>query len=458
MTGLPALARLSAGTLDRVRGADLPHFTRPGTASIVHLGVGAFARAHLGTYADDLLSAGWPAGVHGISLRSRRAEDQLRPQDALYTVVEDGTRRRVVGALTRVSTGAAAAVEAIAAPATRLLTLTVTEKGYETGSPRDAEPAPVPVVVAQALQQRRRGCRSPLVVAPLDNLSANGQVLRAAVLSAASELDPTLPSWVDDHVRFACSVVDRIVPQVTSAQVDAVSRALGVLDLAAVITERHRSWVISDVPGLPPLAEVGVEVVPDVAAYERRKLWLLNGPHSAFAYWGLVAGCGTIAEAASHPVLREVVATLVRQVLEVAVLPPGDDGQGFAREVLRRFSDPLLGHTCVQVGADGSRKLRQRVLPVVEARADRGLPTTGLAAVVAAWLAAVGGVPLQGCVLPTVDDPDADVLRRAFATGGPAELVRAALPDVRHARVVPEVQVALERLRREGAQALPEML
>jgi fructuronate reductase len=200
-------------------------------------------------------------------------------------------------------------------------------------------------------------------------------------------------------------VVDRMVPATTAADLAEVERRLGLADRAAVVAERHRSWVIGATERLPPLADVGVQVVADVEPYERRKLWLLNGPHSALAYSGLLAGCTTIAEAVRDERVSTFVGRLVDEVLEVADLPAVTEPRAFAGEALARFANPDLGHSCAQVGTDGSQKLRQRVLPLVARRRERGLGTDRFAIVVAIWLSAVAGRPVLGATLPRLVDP-----------------------------------------------------
>ena len=158
--------------------------------------------------------------------------------------------------------------------------------------------------------------------------------------------------------------------------------------------------------GLAPLADVGVELVQDVAPFERRKLWLLNGPHSATAYGGLLAGHETIAGAVTDPIIARFVRRLVDDTLEVAELPAGLQAATFAGEALRRFANPALGHTCAQVGADGSSKLPQRLLPVVAARRDRALDTEGFAVVVAIWIAATAGIAVRGVRPAPTGGPD----------------------------------------------------
>jgi fructuronate reductase len=372
--------RLSAATLPEVRDAEIPSFDRRDAPTIAHLGVGAFARAHVAVYADALLRTGAPAMIRGVSMRSRAAEDALAPQDGLYTVTtrEPGApaTTAVIGSLASVGTGAAAAMAAVADAAVGLVTLTVTEKAYE-----DAGLDGVPHVLGAALAERHRIGAGPLVVASLDNLLDNGHVLRERVLAAAGGEGA---AWIAEHVAFPRSVVDRMVPAATDEDRAEIAARLGVVDGAAVVGEAHRSWVLEAVDGLPALDRVGVEVVADIEPYQRRKLWLLNGPHSAVAYAGLLAGHRTIAEAVVDPAIAEFVRQYVDAVLEVADLD-AIDGAGFAESSLRRFANPALGHTCAQVAMDGDQKLRQRVLPVIERRRERGLPTGTLDAVVDAW-------------------------------------------------------------------------
>lgn len=449
------MRRLSSVTVGFVRNTDLPAYDRATPPPMVHLGVGAFARAHLAVYAEDLLRAGWPATIAGISLRSADAEERLAPQDGLYTVSEREPDRapatRLVGSITSVATGADAAVRAIASPDTRFVSLTVTEKGYES----DGD-ASVSVVVTAGLEQRRRTGGPPVIVASLDNLADNGSVLQRAVLERAEELDRTLPSWIEAQVRFPRSVVDRMVPAATEADLDEVAARLGLVDRAAVVAEQHRSWVLEagvDIEGAPPLADVGVEVVTDVDAHQRRKLWLLNGPHSTLAYAGLLAGRDTIAAASADPLVGGFVRQYVDDVLQVS--EAGPVAAAYADLALRRFRNPALGHTCMQVGADGSRKLPQRILPVMAARQQRGLSTQRQATVVAIWLASVAEATVAGRILPNVEDPAADELRRALADGGTTQVVeRAVGPD--HASSVPVIVAAFDEVTRRGVRALEE--
>jgi fructuronate reductase len=451
--------RLNARTLADAR-AQVPDYDRHGAPSVAHLGLGAFARAHVAVYADELLRRGTPALIRGVSLRSRRVQDQLEPQDGLFTVAvrEPGAapRLQVVGALASMESGPAAALAALTAPSTQLVTLTITENGYgvSVGEERapGAPPSSVPALIALALNQRRQHGLAAPVFASLDNLLDNGAVLRARVLDEAERIDGALAAWIARDVRFPSSVVDRMVPAPTEPVVEEIAQELGLTDEAAVATEQHRSWIIRSVDGLDHLADVGVEVVEDVAPFERRKLWLLNGPHSAVAYTGLLAGHATIADAVADPALASFVRHFVDDILEAAAFPAALQPAAFADQALRRFANPALGHTCAQVGADGSSKLPQRLLPIVAARRDRALGTERFAAVAAIWLAATAGVDVRGMRLPGLDDPLAGQLRSALAgpNGLPA-LSRIALGDTLFAM---EVASVLERLTSEGAAIL----
>jgi fructuronate reductase len=455
MTGNVA-QRLDGRTVLRAQADLLPDYDRSAAPVITHIGLGAFARAHVAVYADALLRMGHPALIRGVTLRSRLAQQQLEPQDGLFTVAvrEPGEdmELQVVAAVTCVTTGPAAAFEAITAPTTSLVTLTITEKGYETAR-EDASTTPTaPVLIASALARRRQAGLAPPVLASLDNLLDNGGVLRTRVLEAAEEIDPRLAAFIAEEVRFPASVVDRMVPAPTDDDRLAIANALGLRDEAAVATERHRSWVMQSVEGLDHLGEVGVQLVADVAAFERRKLWLLNGPHSAAAYGGLLAGHSTIAAAVADPLVARFVRDLVDQTLEVAAFPASLAPAAFADDALRRFANPALRHTCAQVGADGSSKLPQRLLPVVAARRARGLQMTTFALVAAIWVAAVAGVPAPGVTLPRLQDPLAEDFRSLLDRPNPLSLLsHRAFGDIPFAT---EVAAMLGRLTTKGAAVL----
>ena len=398
--------RLTPIELHSVSPSLVPSYRRDISPSIVHLGVGGFARAHLGTYADELLSAGYPSAIHGISLVSDRAASQLAPQGCLFTVNErepgESPPPRVVGSFVQVSTGVDAAIRAISDPETRLVTLTVTEKGY-IADPSSGD-STTALVIARALGSRDR-LLPPPVFASLDNVESNGKVLRKCVVESAETFDPGLARWIDGTVSFTNSVVDRIVPATTSSDLSEIASRLGLLDCAAVTCEHHRSWVVAGYEGEVPLDEVGVEIVADAAPYERRKLWLLNGPHSALAYTGMLTGCDSIAEAVGRADVRTFVEHYIEDVLEVIDLPQNLDASRFATSVMKRFANPALGHRCLQVGTDGSTKIPQRIVPVAMARTSAGRPNRRFALIIAIWLASLCRLEVPGVVLPQPGDP-----------------------------------------------------
>jgi fructuronate reductase len=456
-------ARLSAATLARARADVRPGYDRTGEPTIVHLGVGNFVRAHLALYADDLLQLGRAALIRGVSLHNPQVEAQLAPQDCYYTVAEQEPDAepslRVVGSIAAVSTGREAALRALCATATRLVTLTITEKGYDL-TEEDLEhperPTTAVGVVALALARCRDEGGSPPVISSLDNVMANGTLLRARVTEIVSRLDPSLPAWIQQEVRFPSSVVDRMVPATTEEDLEEISARLGLVDLGAVTTEHHRSWVMTNEPGLPPLGEVGVELVENIVPFEQRKLWLLNGPHSALAYCGILAGCTTIAAAANHPTVSVFVQRLVDDILQVADLPTELRQRAFAADALRRFKNPNLGHTCAKVAADGSRKLPQRFGSIVTARARAGLDTARFATVVALWIAEASGLRVRGTDLSPVEDPENHELRSAATTSDLSHVAHLALVGLFDAAFVSEVARTLERLLREGIELIEE--
>ncbi len=454
-------ARLSESTLRGVGSLPAPKYDRTGPATIVHIGMGAFARAHLGVYADDLLRVGRPALIRAVSLRSRRAEEQLSPQDCLYTVAErepaSEPELRVIGSFTSVATGSAAALEALTAPTTGLVTLTITEKGYDLDLEDAARPHhshSAPGVLAHVLAHWQASGRTPPIIASLDNLSGNGSLLHSRVSEIASHIDAALPEWIAEHVSFPDSVIDRMVPATTEQDLYEVSTQLGLIDLGAVTTERHRSWVMTAEVGLEPLAEAGVQLVEDIGPFEQRKLWLLNGPHSALAHCGLLVGSATIAAAAADPMVSTFARGLIDDVLQVTRFPAELEPSAFAMDALRRFGNPSLSHTCMQVAADGSRKLPQRFGTIVTLRRDAGLDTERFATVVALWIAAAGGIEVPGSAIPLVDDPEATRIRSAGRDL--REVIHAALDGRFDVRFASDVEEALRRLVREGASVLKE--
>ncbi|HEX8779161.1 MAG TPA: mannitol dehydrogenase family protein, partial [Rhodanobacter sp.] len=318
---------------------------------IVHIGAGAFHRAHQAVYIDDLLAAHPDWAICGVSLHSTEVRDALRPQHGLYSVLLLGqeTRLRVVGSIRELLSArdeAAAILARLADPAVRLLTLTVTEKGYcLAGDDLDvAHPdvvhdlafphAPRSAIgyIVAGLRQRRMIGLAPYTVLSCDNLPGNGHRLRRAVLQYARQTDPALATWIESHASFPCSMVDSITPATDDALRDRVSRELGYLDAWPIQRETYAQWVIEDrfCNERPPFELAGVSMSHDIAGYDRAKLRLLNGAHSTLAYLGSLMNLETVADAMNEPLLAGFVERLMRQsIAPVVALPKGLDAAAY---------------------------------------------------------------------------------------------------------------------------------
>jgi fructuronate reductase len=274
------------------------------------------------------------------------------------------------------------------------------------------------------LAARAAGSGAPVSVLSCDNLTDNGHVLRGLVLDFCHALPSgrgdRLASWVEEHVAFPCSMVDRIVPSTTDADRAEAAAILGLGDEALVVAEPFRQWVVQDrfVAGRPAWEKAGADLVDDVRPYELLKLRMLNGTHSLLAYLGALRGYDTIAEAVADDELAcAATSYLTEDAAPTLDAPPGLDPAAYGKQVLERFANPALRHTTVQVGMDGSQKLPLRLLGTVRDRLAAGAAPTWAALGVAAWMAYVAkGSDVSGRALP-LDDPLAPVLREAVGTG-----------------------------------------
>jgi fructuronate reductase len=438
--------RLGLGTLRQVPVESRPR-VRPGTvpAGIVHLGLGAFHRAHQAVYTEAAVAEGggdW--GIVGVAPRSTEVIGRLAEQDNLFSVTSlsnDQARTHVVGALAGVCHAASdpmAVVALLADPAIRVVTLTVTEKAYQmdpaTGRLRpdpavaadlvgDGPPATVPGLLVRGLIARARAAAGPVALVSCDNLPSNGKRLRGLVTQALEygRTGDGLVDWVRANVTFPGTMVDRIVPATTAETLATVERVLGVSDLAAVAAEPYLQWVIEDdfPAGRPAWERAGAVLTGDASPWERLKLRTLNGVHSAIAYLGALAGRETIAEALQIPGMVAMLRRFVAEDVAGSFSPP--DGVSiveYGDSVLERFANAAIRHRTIQVAMDGSQKLPQRVLhTMVDRRAAGASPRWG-ALVLAAWMRFVQGESDAGQPLP-LDDPLAERIRKALAAGKP---------------------------------------
>lgn len=431
--------RLSAATLDRLP-ADVarPAYDRARvTRGVVHLGIGAFHRAHQAAVFEAALAAGdlrW--GVTGVSLRSAAVRDQMAAQDGLYTMlVRDGAaeRAQVIGAVLDVLVAPedpGAVVEAIAAPATHLVTLTITEKGYKLDRASGAlladdadvardlgtldRPRTAIGLIVAGLSRRRAAGLPPPTVMSCDNLPHNGALLRGAVLAMARAHDPALAGWIAAEVAFPATMVDRIVPATTDADVAALATRLGVEDRATVKTEPFLQWVVEDrfCGPHPDFAALGVQLTQDVAPWEAAKLRLLNGAHSGIAYLGGLAGDTFVHDFVAAPEGRAFVEALWDEAAATLDPPPGLDVPAYRAALMARFANPALQHRTRQIASDGSQKLPQRLIAPIAERRARGLPVGALALAVAGWMRWQAGRTDAGEAF-AIDDPAAERLREA---------------------------------------------
>jgi fructuronate reductase len=421
---------------------------------IVHLGIGAFYRAQSAEYTDDALARKpGPWGICGVSLRSAEVRQRMAPQDGLYTAVEKspaGVRRRVIGSVRELlflgeQRGDVHA--RMAAATTAIVSLTVTEKGYchdpATGQLNFAHPdivhdlaspqSPVSAVglLVHALASRRASHGAPLTVLCCDNLPHNGALVRGLVMALAQARDEGLASWIAQRARFPSTMVDRIVPATTDADVADNDAALGVHDAAPVMHEPFKQWAIEDdfAGGRPAWEAVGVQLVADVAPFEAMKLRLLNASHSAFAYLGFLAGHEFIYQVAAQEAFARYMRALMRdEVAPTLRIPAGVDVAAYQQALLERFRNPALPHRTQQIAMDGSQKLPQRLLGTVRDNLAADRPIDLLALAIAGWMRYVAGTDEAGRDIRVADPMATDFARVSAAhRGDPSALARGLL-------------------------------
>ncbi len=419
----------------------LPYDRSAISPGIVHLGVGAFCRAHIGVYLDDILATDPSWGIIGVSLRRPDTRDALAPQDFLYSVAVrrgSGMETRTIGSLLDVLVGGTQGAEIISAmtdPRIRIVSLTVTEKGYchdpATGALDANHPdilhdianpeAPVsaPGLIVRALELRQLAGIPPFTVLCCDNLPANGETAARVVTGFAELRDTDLAAFIQREVAFPSTMVDRIVPATTEQDRELVFEATDLWDEWPVMTEPFTQWVIEDrfYTDRPRFEDFGAELVPDVRPFELTKLRMLNGSHSTLAYLGHLAGYEFIDEAIGNSALRTLVTDLMTEEV-MPTLPPGMGDLATYRDTLiDRFGNPALKHRTWQIAMDGSQKLPQRLLATIRVRLAAGLTVNRLALGVAAWMRYVAGVDERGKAID-VRDPMAALLRQATNNAG----------------------------------------
>jgi fructuronate reductase len=415
---------LSSVTLPRLAsGVATPAYDRSRVETgIVHLGIGAFHRAHQAVYTDSVLASGdlrW--GILGASLRSADTRDALQAQDGLYTIaVRDGggSSYRVIGSIGSVLVAPEnpdALLAAMSDPAVRIVSLTITEKGYcyspasaslDENHPDIAHDLANPATprsaigfIVEALARRHANGTEPFTLLSCDNLPANGQTLKRVVTRFAELRNAELGAFIRDTVAFPSTMVDRIVPATTDADRAAVAGATGLADRWPIMTEPFSQWVVEDhfPSGRPAWEKAGVTFVADVDAFELMKLRLLNGSHSTLAYLGYLAGHETVSDAMAG----DGFAMLIERMMDEEITPtlpglPGFDLGAYKEQLRERFRNPALRHRTWQIAMDGSQKLPQRLLNTIRVRLEENAPFDCLALGVAGWMRYATGTDEQG--------------------------------------------------------------
>jgi fructuronate reductase len=374
---------------------------------IVHLGVGAFHRAHQAVFTEDAIAKkGGDWGIIGASLQRPDVPDALAGQDCLYAVESLGIAAsyRVMGVVRKAlfaPRDREPLLDALGATTTHAITLTLSEKGYclaADGSLDFSHPDIVADLVAPqsprsaigwlalALEERRKTGAGPLTILSCDNLGSNGEKLGQAVTAFTKQAYPSLPPWITANTSFPLTLVDCIVPASDAAHCARVQTALGFEDQASVQREEFSQWVIEDrfVGPLPAWGAAGAEIVPDISDYQRLKLHVLNAAHSALAYLGLPRGYTTVRQAIADLELLQFLEGLVAEEITPALAPL--DVAGYWRTVKTRFANPMIDHRLAQIAEDGSLKLPQRLFPLLEDNIRAGRNITRMGKIVRAWL------------------------------------------------------------------------
>ena len=411
-----------------------PNYDRSKVAgSIVHLGLGAFHRAHQAMFTDAVLASGDLAwGIVGASLNSEGMKNALEPQDGLYMLAEmgaDSERVKVIGSIVELLGGPADADKLLAKMSdvsTRIVSLTVTEKGYyldlATGTLQlqapaiaadltmTATPKTALGFIVQSLKNRKAAGIPPFTVLSCDNLPNNGRLAKAAVLAFARQVDSELAAWIETHVSFPCTMVDRITPATTDADRAHIAQISGVEDAWPVVTEQFVQWVIEDdfTMGRPDWTVGGAIFSDEIECWESMKLRCLNGAHSTLSYLGQLTGRETVADAMQYPLITDVLDSLWLEIRDVLKAPKGVDPSCYVESLKLRFRNPALKHRTAQIACDGSQKLPQRLLAPLRERLAAGLASPAIATAIAGWMHfVVNAAYTPGAVL---NDPLAEEL------------------------------------------------
>ena len=438
-------AKILAGTFSQ--GVSLPSYARNSVkSSVVHIGAGGFHRSHQQHYMDRLLSEtgdlSWGICASGIRKEDRALKEALSAQDYLYTLVEradEHAEARIIGSMTDYVLGhehVDAFVQKLAAPETRIISLTVTGAGYyidqrtselnlehpdvrhDLANP--ATPKTIFGYLSEALKRRMVNNVPPCTILSCDNFQGNGSITRRTLLAFCDEVDTGLSKWIDQNVAFPNSMVDRITPLPTEETRAFVREQFGLDDQCPIICEPYVQWVIEDKfsSERPALEQVGAQFTGDVAPYEKIKLRVLNASHSLIAYLGFLAGHRYIFEIVRDPVFAGYMTHFLNEEVTPHLDPvPGIDLADYKRTVVKRFGNPAIKDKALRICMNGSYKFPKFIFPTVRDCLKTGGSIKAAALSVAAWMCFLGRAVEAGSDIP-INDPIADTLIQKAKEGG----------------------------------------
>jgi fructuronate reductase len=468
----------------------MPSFERSTlTARIVHIGFGAFHRAHQGLYTSEMIEkTGSDWGICEINLFGGQLIQQLRDQDHLYSVLEKNTdanvckiSKSVIESVHPNLDGKQAVLNKLAEPQVAIVSLTITEKGYcadlssgrldlnnaliiaDLADPQN--PSSAIGYIVEALRMRKAASITPFTVMSCDNIQENSHVAKQVILDYANTLDRELGAWIESNVSFPCTMVDRIVPAITDQSLAEITESLGVEDLCGIICEPFRQWVIEDnfVNGRPEWDAVGAMFVADVVPFENMKLRMLNGSHSFLAYLGYLAGYRYIYETMADDAFRQAAFQLmINEQATTLSMPEGTNLTEYANLLISRFSNASVKHETWQIATDGSQKLPQRFCESLRFHLKNDTPMTWLVLGVAGWMVYVSERDEQGNEI-IVNDPMLGQIRGAYKKAKTAEEIVMSLLGlsnifgldlIENKTFVAQLITAVDDLKTMGAKAL----
>lgn len=482
-------AKLTSANLSKLDSKiQVPGYDRQKVGqALMHVGVGGFHRAHQALYTDDLLNQGedstWGFCGVGLLKHDARIRDVMRSQDCLYTLVERsvaGDTARIIGSIVNFAfapDAPEAVIEQMSSPATRILSLTITEGGYyidQSTGELDAkhpdlqhdlahpyEPSCSFGYILEALDRRRLRGLAPFTLMSCDNIQSNGEVAKKMLTTFAELRDPNLRNWLDSNVLFPNSMVDRITPATTDEHRGLVREKFGIDDGWPVMTESFKQWVIEDhfVQGRPKWEQVGAQMTSDVLPYEKMKLRLLNASHQALCYIGMLLGYQLVHETMEDAGIRKLVEKMMDEEVTPILSPvPGVDLGDYKKTLIERFANPAIRDQLSRIGIYGSSGIPKFVLPTVVDQLQRGGAIKLLCFTIASWFRYLDGVDESGKEVPMLDPMAPQLRERAKAAGrdprkllGMREVFSEELAN--DPTVVQQVSDILKSFYQEGARA-----